>query len=319
MSQNMRQKQTYAVTAATGHIGERVSQGLLQAGQAVRAAGRDAGRLDRLIRAGATPMVGDLQDAGFVERLFQGADAAFLVVPPNRTSPDFRRYFSGVGANYAAAARTTGLPHALFISSQGADVYGGLVGVHGGVERQLDAVEGLNVLHLRAPYFFENLFYFLPRSMPRGVVASPIAPDAPLDMAATRDFAAAAVKLLLELSFRQSSVVELHGPRVLTMRKIAELLGAELGRPVPVEQTSREDDVAELVSMGTSRDVAELLNDTWKIKNRHGLLSEQQPTPANTMPTPIEAFMREQLLPALSGVAPSVDSGSAPILEASRS
>jgi hypothetical protein len=111
-------------------------------------------------------------------------------------------------------------------------------------------------------------------------------------------------------AFRHSTVIELHGPQVLTMRRIAELIGQQLGRPFPVEQVKRDEDVAALVAMGASRNVAELLNDTWDTFNRHGLLTEQPATPETTLPTRVEDFIREELLPALRGAVPPVDSSS---------
>jgi uncharacterized protein YbjT (DUF2867 family) len=71
-------KHTYAVTISTGRIGNRVARGLLDAGHDVRAIGRDTARLGDLSARGARPFVGDIRDPAFVEKAFDGADAAFL-------------------------------------------------------------------------------------------------------------------------------------------------------------------------------------------------------------------------------------------------
>jgi uncharacterized protein YbjT (DUF2867 family) len=295
---------TYTVTAATGHIGRRVALGLLAAGHTVRAVGRDAARLRPLVERGAVPLVGDVRDATFVERCLTGADAAFLVVPPERGERDFRRYFGDVGRVYAEAARRTGLPAALFVSCVGAhdEKHRGLVLVHADVEQILDAVPGLATVHLRAPSFFENLFYFLPAMRARGALASPILPDAPYETVGTQDIAAAAVRLLLGArDFHGHRAVEIHGVDGLTMRAIAAAIGRALGRPFPVEHVARDADVEALVGVGASRDFATLINDTWDLFGKYGVLRGTAPTAASRAPTPIEDFIRDELVPVLRG------------------
>jgi uncharacterized protein YbjT (DUF2867 family) len=156
-----------------------------------------------------------VRDPAFVEAAFQGADAAFLLVNGDRQAPDFCLEFSHIGENCAAALRAGGVPAGVFISTIGAhgEGYRGLILVHGDVEQALNAVTPLRVVHLRAPAFFENLFYFLPSMRGRGVLATPIRPDAPLEMAPTADIALVALQLLQSLEFQGKSSHEIHGPQ----------------------------------------------------------------------------------------------------------
>jgi uncharacterized protein YbjT (DUF2867 family) len=301
----MSQRRTYAITGASGRTGRIVAQGLLEAGQEVRVVGRDPERLQRLVEQGAVPFVGDVRDVAFVESAFRGADAAYLVVPGNLKGRDVRRDFGDIGANYAAAARTTGLKSAVFLSTIGThdEQNRGLILIHTDVERSLNAVDGLNVVHLRAPAFFENLFYFLRPMRERGVLSSPIAPDAPLETVGTRDVAEVALRLLRDLEFRGKSAVELHGEPDLTMREIAARIGKQLGRPFPVERADRAADVEAIVVAGLGRDFANLLNDTWELFSWKGLLRAEEPTTASRMPTPIDDFLRAELIPAMMAPA----------------
>jgi hypothetical protein len=50
--------------------------------------------------------------------------------------------------------------------------------------------------------------------------------------------------------------------------------------------------------------MAELLNDTWEISNRHGLLRKHEPTESSTLRTPIDDFIRDDLLPPLTSPPP---------------
>jgi NAD(P)H dehydrogenase (quinone) len=297
----MTEKRTYVITGATGRIGGRVARGLLAAGHNVRALGRNPQKLHELADLGAVPGIGDVRDAAFVEQTFDGADAAFLLVSGDRQVRDFRRAFAHIGENYAAALRARRVPAAIFISTIGAhdEKHRGLILVHGDVEQSLDAVPDLNVLHLRAPAFFENLFYFLRPMRERGVLATPILPDAPLEMASTTDVAATALRLLQALDFHGRRAIELHGPQGLTMRRIAQTIARELGRPFPVEHVARDEDIETLVAMGLGRDFATLLNDTWDVFSRYGLLRGTEPSPSSTAPTSIEDFIRQALVPAI--------------------
>jgi uncharacterized protein YbjT (DUF2867 family) len=294
-------KKTYVVTAATGHVGNRVARGLLRAGHQVRVVGRDRGRLGPLVDLGATPFVGNVRDTAFVEKAFNGADAALLVVTADPTVRDFRHDFADIGASFAAAARATNLGSAVFISSQGAhdERCRGLIIVHADVERALDDVPNLNVLHLRSAFFFENLFYFLPASRARGALSSPLAPDTLIDMVGTPDVAAKALRLLLELDFRGKQILELHGPEALTMRVIARKVGDQLGRPFGVEQEAYDENIEAVIAAGCNRDFATLMNDTWRTFNARGLLRPQQTSAANRGTTSIETFLREEYVPAL--------------------
>jgi uncharacterized protein YbjT (DUF2867 family) len=101
---------------------------------------------------GAAPFVGDMWDKESVNEAFRGVDAALLIAQGNRSSRDYRRYFVRAGENYAAALTSHKVKWAVFISTLGADDdrNRGVYLFHGDVERALDAVPDLNVVHLRA-------------------------------------------------------------------------------------------------------------------------------------------------------------------------
>src|SRR5262245_6975206 len=297
----MTEKRTYVITGATGRIGGRVARGLLAAGHNVRALGRNPQKLRELADLGAVSQMGDVRNAAFVQHAFDGADAAFLLVNGDRHARDYRRTFALIGENYAAALGAGRVPAAVFISAIGAhdEQYRGLLLVHGDVEQSLDAVPNLNLIHLRAPAFFENLFYFLRPMRELAVLATPILPDAPLEMAPTTDLAATALQLLLALNFQGKRSIELHGAQGLTIRRIAQTIARELGRPFPVEHVARYADIETLVTMGLGRDFAILLNDTWDVFSRYGVLHATEPSPSSTAPTSMEDFVRQALVPAI--------------------
>ena len=78
----------YVITGATGNTGHIVAKRLLENGKQVRVIGRNAEKLATLASAGAEPFVGDLGDQEAMSRAFSGAQAAYVMIPPNITSSD---------------------------------------------------------------------------------------------------------------------------------------------------------------------------------------------------------------------------------------
>lgn len=296
-----KKKKTYVITVATGRIGGRVARELLAAGQDVRVVGRDRARLEPLVALGAVPFAGDVRDRAFLEAAFAGADAALLVVKVDPRERNFRRTFAEVGEGYAAAARATNLGAAVFISSTGAhdDRHRGLVILHADVERALDAVPDLNVVHLRCAFFFENLLYFAPASRARGALSSPLDPATEIDMISTADIAEKATRLLRDLDFRGKKPIELRGPEVLSLAAIAQKIALLRGRPFGVEREPYDANIEGVIAMGANRDFATLINDTWALFNRTGLLRPDRSSFDERGRITIDGFLKSDYLPAL--------------------
>jgi uncharacterized protein YbjT (DUF2867 family) len=293
-------KRTYLVTCATGNVGDRAARQLLAKGHGVRVLGRDPDRLQPLVDLGATPFVGDMRDAARVTAAFDGVDAALLICKGDIGARDYRRDFARAGEAYAEAARATRLKSAIFISSLGAhdDRHRGLVVIHGDVEQALNAVPGLDLINLRAPMFFEDLFYYLHPMRALGMLAWPIAPDSPIDMGSSRDVADIAVARLEALDFAGKQAIELHGQPGLTTRRIADAIAAAIGRPMPVRPASREDDIAGMIAAGMGRDFAILMNQAWDTFS-HGLIREEGLAGSVVLPQPIDEFIVHALAPAI--------------------
>ncbi len=69
------------VTGASGRTGKTVAQALLAKGKKVRVIGRDATRLAPLVNLGAEAAVGVIDDIPRLSTFFEGAEAAYLVLP----------------------------------------------------------------------------------------------------------------------------------------------------------------------------------------------------------------------------------------------
>src|ERR1700686_1040138 len=144
----------YVILGATGHTGSIVANFMLSKGQKVRVIGRDPGRLRRFVDKGAEAFTADMSEATALTKAFSGARAAYLLLPPAKSPQEQERDRDAI----AKAVKESGLRYAVHLSSYGAQVAEGagpVSGLHSS-EQKLNAIEGLNVLHLRAAYFMEN-------------------------------------------------------------------------------------------------------------------------------------------------------------------
>ena len=190
---------TYVILGATGNTGSIIANSLLTKGRKVRVIGRDAGRLQSFVRKGAEAFTANVSDAAALTKAFSGALAAYLIVPPITSREDQERDSDGI----AKAVKESGLRYAVHLSSYGAHVpegTGPVAGLHSS-EQKLNAISGLNVLHLRAAYFMENNLEAIGMIQAMGVFGHALLPDLKLPMIATRDVGDYAAPRLLDLDF----------------------------------------------------------------------------------------------------------------------
>lgn len=283
----------YAIIGATGHIGSRVTDILLAKGEAVRVIGRDAGRLQGFVNRGATAAVGDLRNMAFLTEAFRGARAVFAMIPPNYGAPNFRAYQDLIGISIATAIVNSGVTHVVNLSSQGADLprgTGPIAGLHDQEER-LNALRGVNILHLRPTYFMENLLANVPLIHEHGFAASAIRGDLKFAMIATADIADRVAGHLLERDFTGIAHEDLLGQRDLSLQQAFTIIGRRIGiRDLAYRQLPAAEFEAALLAMGMSSDVVRLFSEMSDALNR-GLFAVNRPrTAATSTPTAIERF-----------------------------
>ncbi len=296
----------YVILGASGNTGHIVAKNLLAHGQKVRVVGRNAAHLQPLAAAGAEIFVGDVTDAASLARAFQHAESAYVMIPPNPTSNDFRGFQETVSDAIAAAVKNAGLSNVVSLSSFGADKASGtgpVVGLYN-LEQKLNEIEGANVLHLRAGYFMENALPQVGAIRMTGSAVGPVRPDLKLPMIATRDIGAVAADVLLRLDVRGKQTRELQGERDLDYTEAAVLIGKAIGNPglgyiqAPVDQMR-----AAMVQMGMSANFVGLVLEMADALNRGHMRALEPRSARNTTPTSFETFVGEVFVPAYRQVA----------------
>lgn len=291
----------YVVIGGTGHTGSIVAEKLLAKREKVRVVGRDARKLDRLKQKGAEVFLGDVNDANAMARAFSGADAAYLMVPPNISSPNVLAHAERVSDALARAVEKNGVRHAVVLSSTGADKSektGPVLGLRS-LEQKLEAVPGLNALFLRAGYFMENILPQVGIIQQLGHMAGPVRSDLALPMIATRDIGAAAAEFLARRDFQGKQRRELLGARDITYAQVAKVVGAAIGKPdLSYQQLPAAQIKPALTQMGMSPNMADLLLEMSEALNSGHMRALEPRSSQNTTPTTIETFIAEVFVPA---------------------
>jgi len=281
----------YTILGATGNSGSGAAHALLAQGQAVRAVARNRAKLTDLENAGAQAFVADVGEAGALREAFAGATGAWVLIPPNLATDDFRAWQRRVTAAIATAVRESGLQRVALLSSVGAQHPAGtgpIVGLHE-LEEALCALPGVDVLAVRAGYFFENFLMNVGLVKAKGVNGGAIAPDVPLPMVEPGDVGRYAAARLLAGDFRGFQPVTLCNGQ-FTMADATRALGAAIGKPdLPYVPIPYDGLRAGLLEAGLRPQLADLYVEMSRAAN-DGLLQPPSDVPLDHAPTSIADF-----------------------------
>ncbi|BEP39245.1 NmrA family NAD(P)-binding protein (plasmid) [Variovorax sp. V59] len=291
----------YVLLGSNGNITSKVAALLLGQGTPVRVVGRNAGSLASVKAAGADIAAGDIGDAGFLAQAFAGATAAYTMIPTDYAAHDMAAEQDRLGHAITRAIAAAGLTRVVNLSSVGAHLGSGtgpIAGLHR-QERRLDELAGVDVLHLRPGYFFENHLIAIEMIRTIGVYADMTAPDAPLPMVATGDIARVVARELRTPSGKGKRVLHLRAPSLYTMKEATGLLGAAIGKPdLAYVQSEPEEGRAALMQQGFSADAAAQLAEMSTAFSTGRLDGEYDKGPTEITPTTLADFAATVFGPA---------------------
>ena len=248
----------YVVTGSLGNISKPLAEKLVAAGHSVTIISSKAEKIAQIEALGAKAAIGSVEDIGFLTKTFTGADAVYTMVPPNFGAGDWKKYIAGIGENYAAAIQAAGVKNVVDLSSIGAHMPDGCGPVSGlyFAEKALNGIDGVNVKHLRAGFFFQNFFGNIGMIKHMGIIGGNYGDGTTLTLVHTDDIADAAAEELLGLSFKGKSIRYVIGDEKTT-NQVAAILGKAIGKPeLPWIDFKDEDTFAALVQAGLSEEIA---------------------------------------------------------------
>ena len=250
----------YVITGGAGHISTPLAEKLLIEGHQVTVIGRSAEKLQGLVSKGATAAIGSVEDAAFVATSFAGADAAYVMIPPNMAAENFRHYQNTVARNYTDAITANNIKHVVVLSSIGAHLGNGTGPVDGlaDFEDLLKKHSTANIKVLRPSYFMYNLFGQIPMIKGMNIMGGNLGGGAEkIVLVHTSDIAAAAAEELLALNFTGISVRYIAGDE-RTGAEIAAVLSDAIGKPgIPWVEFTDEQTLAGMKQAGLKETMAE--------------------------------------------------------------
>lgn len=279
---------------ANGNITSRLARLLLAQGHPVRVVGRDARRLEPLVRLGAQAAVGELGDAAFLASALRGASAVYAMVPHCYGAPAPMAEYARIGEGIARAVAAAGVRRVVNLSSIGAHLAAGtgpIVNLHL-QEQRLNAIQGLSVMHLRPGYFFENHLNAIGIIKAYGVYSDLMAAHVPVPSVSTEDIAAVAARELTSVSpSAQSRVLHLRTAQLHTAAEAAAILGRAIGVPdLAYVQAEPAQAKAGMVQAGISPAMADLIEEMNDAFLRPEFLAGMNSGPTEITPRGLEDF-----------------------------
>lgn len=156
------------VTGSLGNISKPLVVQLIKQGHQVTVVSSSPTRKSEIEQLGAKAAIGDLKDASFITKTFEGHDAAYCMIPPFKffgdQNIDYREQTLSITTNYVQAIQKAGIEKVIHLSSVGAEkpTGTGVLSFHyiaEGVFKQLSPE--VSVTHLRPGSFDYNLYAFM--------------------------------------------------------------------------------------------------------------------------------------------------------------
>ncbi|MDI3424097.1 NmrA family NAD(P)-binding protein [Streptomyces luteolus] len=226
----------FVILGANGQTGGAVARVLLQQDLPVRVVLRPGRDGREWASRGAEVAHADVHDAAALSDAFTGAQAAYVLNPPDYGSEDMLVSARSIAESYRTALDATGT-RAVALSSIGAqhpEGTGNIVTTHI-LEQVLHTV---GASFVRPGNFMPNWLPSLP-AMRTGVLPSFFSPlDKPVPHAAVEDIARTVVR---ELQRPDSRTVELAAATDCSPNDVASAFSAGLGQPVTAQVIERDD------------------------------------------------------------------------------
>ncbi len=265
----------FVVAGVTGNTGRVAAEALLAHQQPVRVIVRHEEKAGAWRAKGAEVALTSLDDADALARALAGARGAYVLIPPQYAAEDLLAAQRSIADAIARAAKASGIPHLVLLSSLGAqhaERTGPIRSLH--YAEQVIGAAAKNITVIRAAYFLENWAPVLGEAQANGVLLSFLTPGRAIPMVATRDVGRVAAEALLDPG-QGTRIIELVGLEDWTPEDVARELADVLGRDVRVQGLPLEAVVPAFTAAGMSPGTAKLFQEMLEGLNRGHVAREE--------------------------------------------
>ena len=261
----------FVIFGASGNVGSSTVTALRHAGHPVRAVLRDARQRERFAQLGCDVAIANLADARAIAAAIEGAQAVQILCPVPVADSDPAATMEHTIAVVTGALAANPPPALLALSDYGAERDGntGITRLFHRLEERLKTVPTRLTL-LRSAEHVQNWTRVLPVALATGVLPSFHHPvDKVFPAVWAPDVGAAAARLLLDRAEFGSGprIVSIEGPQRVSVRDIADMLGAAADRGIVARALPRDAWTATLLRAGLSERHAQLIVDLYDVHN----------------------------------------------------
>jgi (4-alkanoyl-5-oxo-2,5-dihydrofuran-3-yl)methyl phosphate reductase len=243
----------YLITGATGDVGSRVVERLLQRGERPRVFVREEKRARSRFGDRVDVFVGDLSDPVSLRASLEGVDTLFLV----NTGPQIPARDKGA----VKAAKAAGVRYLVKLSSM--DMEQGLT-IGAWHERGEAAIRasGIPFTFVQPTGFMSNMLAWAPSVKAEGVIRSSTG-DGRRAFIHSDDIAAVATKALTTREY-DGEALPITGPESLSFAEVTAKLGAAIGRRLTFQPISDEEARQRYAASGASSQETEAHVSLWR-------------------------------------------------------
>lgn len=283
------------ISGSLGNIGKPLTKQLAGAGHTVTVISSSADRKAAIEALGARAAIGSVSDADFLKQAFKGAEAVFVMTPPNIGGSNIINNTVDAGKAFAAAIKESGVKRVVMLSSIGADTSSGtgpITGLHH-IEQLYHALENISVTFLRAGYFYTNFYNDVPLIKGAGIMGANFPATTPLALVHPEDIATAAAEELQH--FPEGKHVRYIVSDVCQPAEVAAALGKALAIPsLPWVEFTDEQALGGMMQAGVPEEIAGLYTEMGNgIRNGKVLADFQQTGSRVDGKTKLEDFAKE--------------------------
>jgi uncharacterized protein YbjT (DUF2867 family) len=289
------------IAAASGKIGRRTAEKVIQAGSETILLARHAEKLADLVAQGAIVKLISSDDASGLIEATQQADALFWLTPPKLDVPSLRDWYGQTAIAGAKAVRENDIKRVVNISSIGAGATQnlGTVSFSGETEAIFNQI-AVNVLHLRPGYFTENFLDQIEAIRTDRTIRFPYPSDHDIPWISTDDIGDVAADYLLDEQWAGHWTRNLMGAENLTLTEAAAILSEALNCSIESVQVSYESLQQKFVAIGATAEVQREMDEMFRALGDPDGVYAIARTPEATTPTTFRQFIEKKYFQILS-------------------
>jgi len=263
------------ITGSLGNVSRKLTELLVAKGHEVTVVSHSNERIKEIEAMQAKALIGSVDSLDFLIEAFNGADAVYTMVPPNFSIPDYNEFAKKVSKNFSTAIEKTDMKYVVNLSGSGSPVAGvkPLEGYHN-LEKDIDTVKGINVLHLRPGGFYTNFYGLTGLIKHQGIIGNNFDQFIKMQLSHPDDIAGAAFEALNITAFKGRNVKYIVSDK-RSGKEIAETLGAAIGKPdLQWVEFSDEQLLDSLMQQGFPKQVAKNYLVDAGVALREGVLED---------------------------------------------